>query len=303
MKKIIVYCAIAVLAVSAIFFGYRLLKSGKGQAPTASSPEKKDLAADQQNDQATNDGTGDASNAADNSFDQALSDQDEADLYSQCEQAQWVEVGQVSGEKKTFTGTLAMDVPFDENGTDTNTENTDLATDQAAYYLDGKDKVAASNEAVLSFFDGRQVAIEGEGGGGQQINAARIKCAGNETDASLTSFRDKVMENLTSNINTLSPQKGQWQVDDFLWPQDGYVYVEYSTDLDSDPEGSDENIYSLLFQVADADGKISTKQIGFMKMGDDDWQVVSGENKFKDTMDDADYYEFQDTLKKWVKVD
>lgn len=214
----------------------------------------------------------------------------EVELFKQCEAGQWINVDKLeAGQQPTkLSGKIEVEV----NSVDPTNEDSD---EISTFYLAEK-RVVTSNDQLLGFFESRQVEAEMVGAG-DGIKIARIRCTGVETDKNADVFRQKVMNHIKANINSLVPEKGEWQIDDFLWPNSNNVYVEFY-DAKND---EDDVVYSLLYEVAVDGDKVTTKELAYMKMGenDDDWKIVKGEDKFK-AQENLDYYEYESTLKKWV---
>lgn len=283
--------AVVILAVAAIY-SYKTVVN-KSQPKILSEESNKKNEPTQVKEDASDEVTASVEDSAD-------LDKLYADLSAKCENGDWVEMGQVSGTISNFSGKLSVNVPFEEE------EASDSEDERESYFLDEKTEVASSQVDTLGFFEGREVELAGVQQNGKII-PQKIRCTGKETDKNLQSFRQDVMNYVNKNLDSLVPEKGQWEIYDIAWPADDYVYVDYAAYVDEDSEDTDfdSNIYSVLLQVSESGGQIKTTQVGYLKMSDsdDDWTVISGENKFTDTSitDNMDTYELDDTTNKWVK--
>jgi hypothetical protein len=167
--------------------------------------------------------------------------------------------------------------------------------------LNNEKELVADNYDLLDFFEDRTVEIDGtETDGKLAVN--KIRCAGKETDKQLMESRQLVMKDIEKRMVALSPQKAdKWEIVDFVWPNEQYVYVEYGKPDTGSDEDTDE-FYSLLYKVSIDNGKVNLEQKAFMKMGVEEWEIISGKDEFQDA-EDVDYYEYEKDLDKWVKID
>lgn len=121
------------------------------------------------------------------------------------------------------------------------------------------------------------------------------------------------MIKLAKEINSLAKKKGNWEVVSFLWPNKEYVYAEFSAiasdyddeDMDDDDEIIDDDeveSFLLLLKIEKKGQEIMTKEIGLLKMDDDDeWVAVRGKDLF-DEVDDGRLFDFDVDLGRWVKT-
>lgn len=122
-----------------------------------------------------------------------------------------------------------------------------------------------------------------------------------------------VMIKLAKEINTLAKKEGDWEVVSFLWPNEDYVYVEFSaieSDKGDESEYNDEEFiaddevesFLLLLKVEENGQEIVTEEIGLLKMDDEDeWIAIRGEDLFDD-VDDGRLFDFDVDLGEWIKM-
>lgn len=291
-KKILIVISLFLLA-GISYFGYQGYK-GKSEPKILS---EKDIKQVQEQPQPTDEDSGSIEIEEADEVDEAALDAQYADFNSKCEAGTWVDIEAVSGEKKTFAGKFSVEVPFEEDGEILDTEDA-----KDLYFLSGDKQVVSSKDDILGFFEAREVEISGVENQGK-IMPEKIRCAGKDTNKELLVFRQDVMNHVSKNFSSLAPEKGDWEVYDIAWPADDHIYVDYAAVESEDEETIDENVYSLLLQVSKESGQIKVAQLAYLKMSDseeEDWDVISGTDKFKD-MEDLDFYEYDEDLGKWVK--
>jgi hypothetical protein len=242
---------------------------------------------------------------ADLAAEEALVEKEMTGMHVKCENGEWVEVGSSAGEGSLFRGKLTVGLASSGEIT---AEDEDLEVDEnsdeeemVVYRLNNDKELVADNYDLLDFFEDRTVEIEGVENAGK-VTVNKIRCAGKETDKNLMELRQTVMKDIEQRIVELSPKKGdKWEIVDFVWPNEQYVYVEYGKPDTGSDEDTDE-FYSILYKVSVENQKVNLEQKSFMKMGVEEWEIISGKDEFQDA-EDVDYYEYEKDLGKWVKID
>lgn len=137
-------------------------------------------------------------------------------------------------------------------------------------------------------FLNQQGDLKEENGAGKQ-NDSQTASSGKEINFS----RQEIMKDFSDSINEISPLKpvlgGKWFVQRFWFADSANFYVEYE----------DGHILSRILVGAGGTDKIEYEVKAVFEPGANDWILKSG----KDTAfgKSLDLYEYDDTLKEWVK--
>jgi len=225
----------------------------------------------------------------------------EVELIKKCDKGEWVtlknNINQNQTSMEEFEGKLEL-VLEEKNGTESGYYQLNTAEGEKAVITED-----AQGVDILNFFNEKKVVIRGKRKGETGIVVKEIKCQHNSAEVKKDIQRQKIMQHIKENIIELSPKKGNLEIEDFWWPNDEYVYVEYSRlNEKKEDENDGEEELSLLLKVREKNGTVTVEQAAFMILGVDDWEIISGKNLFQD-QEDMDFYEFNEVLKKWIKVD
>lgn len=219
----------------------------------------------------------------------------------QCENGEWVEVADLRGESVSLSGKLRRTYSDD-----------DLSQDikNFQYYIDGQTKTALSGADLskLEIFEDRDVEVKGvKSEDGKSVAVSQVRCAGSETDKTSIDSREKAMNWLAENINLIAPQKAphkQWTVDTADFVDEKNVYVEYYDAVEDDEYSEideDTSRMILLEMSTKSDGGYEAKTLASWEMGEDDYVLKSGEDKFEEVMDTYLYqYDFEE--KSWTRI-
>jgi hypothetical protein len=221
---------------------------------------------------------------------QAISDEEadaisaeEEDFNAICENGEWVKIADQSGSLSTFSGKLRKVYPDDETATE-------FAGNE--FYLEGAEKIALTGENLekMDYFEDREVEVQGvKSAEKKEMAVSQVKCGGKETDKNLINDRKKMMDYIAANINSIAPKKAKyksWVVDEIDIVNENNVYVMYYDAIEDD-ENSDveeDTGRKILLEVsAKTDGTYGAKQIAYFEMGEDDYALSQGTDKFSDS--------------------
>jgi hypothetical protein len=224
---------------------------------------------------------------------------EELDFNAICENGEWVKIAEQTGSLSSFSGKLRKVYPDDE-----------AAKEFAGYqyYLEGPEKIAlaGANLEKMDYFEDREVEIQGvKSTEKKEVAVSQVKCGGAETDKNLINDRKKMMDYIAANINTIAPKKAKyksWVVDEIDIVNENNVYVMYYDTVEDDENSNveeDTGRRVLLEVSAKTDGTYGLKQIAYFEMGEDDYVVKQGEDKFADseTVD----YSYDPDAKVWER--
>lgn len=292
VKKTTVIMIILIVAVAG-FLWYR----GSTQKGNMIQPENK--AGEAENSVQDESSADNLSNEADVSSEEA--DLEDTDFNALCENGEWMKIADLSGEMSTTSGKLRKIYPDDE-----------AAAEFASYlfYLEGNDRIALSGKDLteLDYFEDREVEAQGvKASGGKALEVSQVRCAGKETDKDLISQRNKVLDYISANINSIAPKKApyqKWTVDIVDFADENNAYVEYY-DIAEDEEDSDVPVDTgrkILAEIsAKTAGSYSAKVLAYWEMGEDDYVLKSGTDKFED-VEDVSSYQYDSETKKWERI-
>jgi len=227
--------------------------------------------------------------------------EEEVDYNAICENGEWVKITDQSDTLSTAVGMLRKVYPDDPSSQFKN----------YLFYVEGAENLGITGEKLfkLDYFEGREVEIQGvKNSEKKEIAISEVKCAGKETDKNIIEGRKKLMGYLAANINTIAPQKAKyqkWTIDIVDFVDEKNVYVEYYDTVEDD-ENSDINEDTsrriLAEAAARADGKYDTKVLAYWEMGEDDYVLKNGTDKFKDA-DIVASYQYDPEKKTWERID
>lgn len=213
---------------------------------------------------------------------EAISEEEE-DFNAICENGEWVKISEQSGSQSTFTGKMRKVYPDDE-----------AAKEFAGYqfFLEGPEKIALAGTGLekMDYFEDREVEVQGaKSTSGKDVAVFQVKCGGKETDKNVINDRKKMMDYISANINSIAPKKAKyksWVVDEIDIVDENNIYVLYYDSVEDD-ENSDleeDTGRKVLLEVSPkTDGAYGIKQAAYFEMGEDDYVLSQGTDKFADS--------------------
>lgn len=237
------------------------------------------------------------------SSDQSAADQADANFEVQCQSGAWQKVADVPGDAVTLDGKLRKVYPEDE-----------LPPELKAfpYYVQGKENAALSGADLsqLDNFEGRDVEVQGvKSSDGKSVTVSEVRCAGDETDKTVIDARNNLMNWLAANINSVAPAKApyqKWTVDTAEFVDANDVYVEYYDAAEDDenaniPDNVDTSRKILLETTAKPDGSYNAKVLAYWEMGNEDYVLKTGVDKFENATDTISY-QYDPDAKSWTRI-
>ncbi len=229
----------------------------------------------------------------------------ELSLIGRCDNSEWIEIKtKDSGAQiKEISGVMTS---FEDGG--------------IFYELEGvKGSLIFTRPEFGEFLEGRKILLEVTESG-EDFIVYRAKCINSDRDSDesvfeegnipneVVGFEQQVMSKIAKEIDSLTNKAGNWEVLSFLWPNQEYVYVEFSVVEDDssvfeNQELADEEVESflLLLKVGEKNQEITTEEIGLLKMNEnDEWIVERGKDIFKN-VEDGDLFYFDTDLMKWIR--
>lgn len=241
----------------------------------------------------------DSSTNADASSQEA--DLEDADFNALCENGEWMKIADTSGDIATVSGKLRKVYPDDEASKEFQSYQ---------FYLEGSEKMALSGKDLtkLDYFEDREAEAQGvKDSGGKALEVSQIRCAGAETDKDLISQRNKVLDYISANINSIAPKKApyqKWAVDIVDFVDENNAYFEYYDTAEDDENSSVEadTGRKILAEIsAKTAGGYSAKVLAYWEMGEDDYVLKSGIDKFEN-VEDVTSYQYDSDTKKWERI-
>jgi hypothetical protein len=230
------------------------------------------------------------------------SDTEDINFNALCENGEWVNISDLSGNTETVSGTLRKVYPDDEASSEFSSYS---------FYIEGSPSLGISGKDLtkLDYFEDREVELQGiKESGGKSISAVQIKCTGKETDKDLIGKKNSLMKYLAANINSIAPQKApyeKWTIDIVDFVDENNVYVEYY-DTVEDNENSDVDADTgrrvLLETSPKAGGGYDVKVLAYWEMGEDDFVLKTGTDKFEDA-EDVTSYQYDSEGGSWERID
>lgn len=289
-KRIILTIVAVVVLIAAGFLWYRgwkiKQKQGNESATRSSQSSFSGAAGDE---------------TAETSGEETGFNEDDWDFNAQCENGEWVKIADVQGDAKSAAGRLRKVYPGDENS---------AGFENYRYFIEGAQKTAVSGEdiAKLDYFEDRDVEIEGANAAdGKSVAVSQIRCAGKETDKNLIGNRTKMMQWLAANVNSVAPKKAPyrtWSADIVDFVDEKNVYVEYYDAIEDDNNSdvaADTSRKILVEMSAKSDGSYSARVLAYWEMGEDDYVLKSGTDKFEN-IEDVDSYQYDAQEKSWTRI-
>ncbi|MFA5925543.1 MAG: hypothetical protein WC831_01290 [Parcubacteria group bacterium] len=282
-----------VIVIIALIFGGYLWYSSYSQKGNSISDQSEKTSQDQ--------------NSGDSSDEEGLTaeeqtDLEDADFNAMCENGEWMKVADLSGSVETVSGKLRKVYPDDPEAKEFK---------DYFFYLEGNSKIAVSGQDLskLDYFEDREVEVQGvKESNGKSIAISEVRCAGKETDKNLISQRDKLMNYVAKNISSISPQKApyqKWTVDIIDFVDENNVYVEYYDTVEDDENSdvdADTGRQVLLETAPKSDGTYDVKVLAYWEMGEDDYVLKTGTDKFED-VEDVNSYQYDSEDGTWERID
>ncbi|MDD3487637.1 MAG: hypothetical protein PHF35_04680 [Candidatus Moranbacteria bacterium] len=240
------------------------------------------------------------------SEDNAVNFDEQDKIYEQfeadCQSGQWKVFNSVSGDAVTLSGKLRRVYPEDS------TAPAELRG--FGFYIEGSANtpLSGSNLADLELFEDRDVEVQGaKSEDGKSVEVEQVRCAGTETDKAAINSRIALMNWIAENINSIAPQKApyqKWTVDTADFVDENHVYVEYY-DAAEDDENSNIDVDTsrkvLLETSPKEDGTFNFTVMAYWEMGDDDYVLKSGADKFENVWD-VMTYQYDPDGKSWTRI-
>lgn len=231
------------------------------------------------------------------------SDQVDADFDAKCQNGEWTKIADVQGDLITLSGKLRKVYPED-----------DIAQNLKAFqfYVEGKENAALSGSDLSSLdnFEDRDVEVQGaKSADGKSVAVSQVRCAGAETDKTAIDAKNKLMNWLAANINSVAPKKApyqKWTIDTVEFVDGKNVYVEYYDTVEDDenatiPDDVDTSRKILIETSAKPDGSYDAKVLAYWEMGEEDYVLKTGADKFEDASDTT-MYQYDPEAKSWTRI-
>ena len=230
-----------------------------------------------------------------------LSGEDETDYNAVCENGEWIKVADTSGEISTVKGKLRKTYPDDESN----------AFKSYRYYIEGAENLGITGEKLLKldYLEDREVELQGvKNAAKKEITVSQVKCGGKETDKSVLDQRKAQMNWLAANINSIASQKAKhqkWTIDIVDFVDEKNVYVEYYDTVEDDENSDIEDDTSrriLVELTAKSGGAYDANVSAYWEMGEDDYVLKTGTDKFEEA-ESAASYQYDPEDKTWERID
>lgn len=280
-----------IVAVALIFAGFLWYQSYARKGKSLTAPAQTGVGADDSFENSI-----DSGNLADEE-----TGEDETDYNAMCENGEWLKIADQSGEISSVTGTLRKVYPDDESNEFKN----------YLYYVEGAESygITGSNLFKLDYFEDREAEVQGvKNAAKKEIAVSQVKCTGKETNKDVLNQRKNLMNWLATNINAIAPQKAKyqkWAVDIVDFVDENNAYVEYydTVEDNEDSDVEDDTSRRVLVETsAKAGGGYDVKVLAYWEMGEDDYVLKTGTDKFEDSEEIASYqYDPEDQT--WERID
>ncbi|OGI27242.1 MAG: hypothetical protein A2359_00300 [Candidatus Moranbacteria bacterium RIFOXYB1_FULL_43_19] len=290
-KSKFIWGGIVVLAL--IFAGFLWYQSYARKGKTITNPAATENGA---NEDGSFDNMTDDTEAAD----QAAMAQDETDYNALCENGEWLKIADQSGEVSSAVGKLRKVYPDDVPSEFKN----------YLYYIEGTENlgITGSDLFKLDYFEDREVEVQGvKNAAKKEISVSQVKCTGIETDKSVLDRRKSLMDWLVRNINSVAPQKAKyqrWTVDIVDFVDESNAYVEYYDTVEDDENSDveDDTSRRMLVEIGPSGAGYNAKVLAYWEMGEDDFVLKTGKDKFEDA-DTIASYQYDPEEKIWERID
>ncbi len=292
MDKKMKYVWAGIVAIALIFAGFLWYQSSARKGEKLLNPLQGT---------SENETSGSLENAIseDQAADEIMVDEDATDYNAMCENGEWLKIADLSGEISSVAGKLRKVYPDD----------TPDQFKSYQYYVEGSQSYGITGGSLfkMDYFEDREVEVQGViGAGKKEIAASQVRCAGKETDKGVLSKRKNLMNWLAANINSVAPQKAKhqkWVVDIVDFVDESNVYVEYY-DAVEDDENSDvdeDTSRKILLETSASGAGYNAKVLAYWEMGEDDFTLKSGTDKFEDA-DTIASYQYDSEKNIWERI-
>jgi len=293
-KKISIFLVVLIVIVA----GFLLYRGHAPKNKTVQSVNKSTETANNasQPDQSAVDNLSSATDTSSDSSDTAA-----ADFNALCENGEWMKITDLSGEMVTVSGKLRKVYPDDEASKE---------FQKYPYFLEGSEKIALTgkDETKIDNFEDREVEAQGvKATDGKSLEIFRIRCAGKETDKNVIGQRNKELDFIAKNINLIAPKKApyqKWTVDMVDIVDENNVYIEYYDTVEDDENSNVETDTSrkiLVEMGAKPDGSYSAKVLAYWEMGEEDYVLKTGTDKFENVQD-VTSFQYDPDAKSWSRI-
>lgn len=235
-------------------------------------------------------------------IDEEAIDEEMENFNAQCEAGEWLKIADQSGNLTNVSGKLRRVYPDDESA---------KQFSGYSYFIEGTESIAlaGSSLAKLDYFEDREVEAQGvRSTEKKELAVAQVRCAGAETNKNVLDERRKLMDYISANINSVAPKKAKyqkWAVDIVEFVDESHVYVEYYDAIEDD-ENSDideDTARKILVEAAvKAGGGYDLKVLAYWEMGEDDYILKEGNDKYENA-GDTNSYQFDPEKNKWERID
>jgi len=228
--------------------------------------------------------------------------EDNTDYNALCESGQSVKISDVSGDISSLTGKLRKVYPDDSASAPFKDYLYFLEATPTSFALTGQDL------SKLDFFEDRTVEVQGvKNTDKKELEVAALKCTGVETNQNIIGARKKLMSYIGAHINEIAPHKAKyksWIVDTIDFVDENNVYVEYYDTAQDDENANvseDTSRKILLETSAAAGGNFTAKVLAYWEMGEDDYVLKEGKDKFS-SVTDLTTYQFNTDTQGWDRI-
>jgi hypothetical protein len=290
-KSKFIWSGIVVLAIA--FAGFLWYQSYSQKAKKVTSlPQAKNE---------TGEGSFENALGEENLVEEEMTAEDETDYNAICENGEWLKIADVSGEPALAAGKLRKVYPDDPAASQFKSYQ---------YYLEGAESLGITGEKLfkLDYLEDREVEVQGvKNAAKKEVAIAQVKCTGKETDKSLLDKRKGLMNWLAANVSSVAPQKAKyqkWTVDIVDFVDESNVYVEYYDTVEDDEssEVDEDTSRRILAEMAPSGAGYGTKVLAYWEMGEDDYVLKTGTDKFENA-DTIASYQYDPEQKTWERID
>lgn len=221
---------------------------------------------------------------------------------AKCASGEWVKIADAQGDLASFGGKLRRIYPEDEVSAELQGFEYYVESAAANAALSGADLTALEN------FEDRDVEVQGaKSADGKSVAVAQVKCAGAETDKSAIDARAKILGWLAGNINSIAPAKApykEWLVDTADFVDEKNVYIEYYDAAEDDENSNieeDTSRQALIQATPKTGGGFDVQVLAYWEMGEDDYVLKRGQDKFSEAGGDF-LYQYDSETKNWERI-
>lgn len=221
----------------------------------------------------------------------------EDEMAPKCEAGEWVEFPDYSGAGNLEKYEESLKLKKDD-------KDRFLKEDGSVYFT-------TSEDYSLIYYMDREVRIEGVKTGkmdGKEVYVKKIKCVGEEADQELRMTREKLMDYVAKNINSLAPEKNAkspWEVQTFYFVNKTDLYVQYESKASLNEESPyDSRLWLVRAAKMNRDVPV-IETLAYIQEDAEDPEknvVKQGKDIYSDVQN-MTIYEFDGNAKRWVLAD